>query len=272
MVGKPFLKWAGGKQQLLPQLRKYIPRKFNRYFEPFVGSGALFFDLQPNNATLSDINSELINCYLVVRDNVNRLVKSLKKHKNVSSYYYKVRAVNPNRLSKIERASRFLFLNRTCFNGLYRENKQGEFNVPLGSYKNPDLIQEDKLKMAHALLQRVEILETSYQNVLNRAKKGDFIYLDPPYFPLGGYSDFKRYHKQFFEKKDHEELAKLYGDLDKKGCFVILSNSDTPFTRRLYKKWRTHTVEARRLINCDATKRGKIKELIITNYEPAIFS
>jgi DNA adenine methylase len=264
---KPFLKWAGGKQQLLGYLRQFIPKHYNRYFEPFVGSGALFFDIQPDKATIADINSELVNCYVVVKENVEELIEDLRKYSNSSEYFYKIRSQNPTILSNIERASRFIFLNRTCFNGLYRENKKGEFNVPFGSYKNPDIIQEEKLKIASIALKGVTILEADYKTALKDAKKGDFIYLDPPYFPLGGYSDFKRYHRVFFEKEDHEALANQFEILDKKGCYVMLSNSDTSITRNLYSKWRVSTVQARRLINCDATKRGEITELVVVNYE-----
>lgn len=267
---KPFLKWAGGKQQLLIELRRYIPNYFNNYYEPFLGSGALFFDISPNKAIISDINSDLINCYMIVKNKVDELIENLKKHINSADYFYKMRGKNLTKLSAVEKASRFIYLNRTCFNGLYRENKKGQFNVPFGRYQNPKIVQEESLIKASMLLKKARILKSHYKDVLKNAKKGDLIYLDPPYFPLGGYSDFKRYHKVFFEQKDHEELSDVFEELDRKGCFIILSNSDTTFTRNLYSRWRIHVVMAKRLINCDASRRGKVTEILVTNYEPTL--
>ncbi len=263
---KPFIKWAGGKQQLLTHLIKNVPSNFNCYYEPFVGSGALFFGLKPKEAVISDVNSELVNCYLSVKNTPDELISLLKTHINTPEYFYKVRATKTEGLNNLERASRFLYLNRTCFNGLYRENKLGQFNVPFGKYKNPDIAQEIKIKNASIALKNTKIIEADYKKSLKKAKKGDFIYLDPPYYPLGGYSDFKRYHKVFFERKDHEELASLFELLDKRGCYLMLSNSDTEFTRSLYNKWNLKTLMAKRLINCDATKRGQISEILVTNY------
>jgi len=265
-INKPFIKWAGGKQQILADLLQRMPKTYKRYFEPFCGSGALFFAINPHDATIADINTELINCYVQVKDNVEELIESLKNHVNSKDYFYSIRGKNPISLTNIERASRFLYLNRTCFNGLYRENQKGQFNVPFGSYKNPDFVQENKLRTSNKALQYTDILGANYSESLKKVAKGDFIYLDPPYFPLGGYSDFKRYNKVFFEKKDHVELSHLFAKLDKAGCYVMLSNSDTEFTRELYGKWVIKTVQARRLINCDATKRGLISEILVTNY------
>lgn len=265
--GKQFLKWAGGKQQLLPELAKYIPKSYGRYFEPFLGSGAYFFNVIEGKAFLSDINEDLINCYQVVKNDVEKLIESLKKHENTSEYFYQMRATDTDSLDKLERASRFIFLNRTCFNGLYRVNKSGKFNVPFGKYKNPNIVQEDKLKLASLELKRATIVYSDYKKVLKKAKKNDFIYLDPPYFPLSDYSDFKRYNKEFFYKEDHKELAKIYKELDKLGCKILLSNSDTEFTRDLYKEWNIKTVTAKRMINCIASKRGNVNEILVTNYE-----
>ncbi len=263
---KPFLKWAGGKQQLIKDIAPYAPKKFNRYFEPFVGGGAVFFHLNPGKAVLADVNEELINCYTVIRDNVEALLESLDHHENSSEYFYAMRATEPETLSTIARASRFIYLNRTCFNGLYRVNKKGQFNVPFGKYKNPNFKQTDRLMEAHAALQKVELVIGDFKTVTKEPAKGDFIYLDPPYHPLDGYADFKRYDKNFFGEEDHIILAETFAELSRRGCYVMLSNSDTPFTRELYKNWNVRTVFAKRLINCDATKRKGVNELIVTNY------
>lgn len=262
----PFLKWAGGKTQLLNELLARAPKEFNSYYEPFLGSGALFFALTPHKAYLGDINDELINVFEVVRDKPDELVSSLAKHINTSEAFYLTRALNPNDLSTVERASRFIYLNRTCFNGLYRVNKQGKFNVPFANYKNPNFVQELKIKSASKALKHADIRHESYVNLLKDAQPGDFIYIDPPYHPAGGYSDFKRYNKEGFSEEDQKKLALLYEELHKKGCKVMLSNSDTPFTRKLYSKWNIATLQAKRMINSDASKRGVVTEILVTNY------
>lgn len=265
--GQPFLKWAGGKTQLLNELVSKTPKSFNVYFEPFLGSGALYFALSPQHAVISDINDDLINAFNIVRDHPEELISQLSTLEISKEHYYEIRAQSVDDLSPIDRAARLIYLNRTCFNGLYRVNKSGQFNVPYAYYKNPDVIQAPKIIADSNLLQGAEILHASFENVLKEARGGDFIYLDPPYFPLGGYSDFKRYNKEFFYKEDHERLAQMYNELNDKGCYVMLSNSDTPFTRELYNDWRIETVYAKRMINCDATKRGEIAEIIVTNYD-----
>lgn len=265
--GQPFLKWAGGKTQLLQELVSKVPKSFNIYFEPFLGSGALYFALSPQQAVISDINDDLINAFKIVRDHPEELISQLSTFENSKENFYEIRAQSVNDLSTIERAARLIYLNRTCFNGLYRVNKSGQFNVPYAYYKNPDLIQGPKIMADSDLLQGADILHASFEDVLKEARKHDFIYLDPPYNPLGGYSDFKRYNKEQFHKEDHEKLAQLYNELSDRGCYVMLSNSDTPFTRELYKDWRIETVFAKRMINCDATKRGEVTEIIVTNYD-----
>lgn len=264
---QPFLKWAGGKTQLLNELIKRVPVKYNVYFEPFIGGGALYFAIAPDEAVIADINDDLVNAYLVVRDNPDELLKALSKYKNEKDFYYSVRSQDQHKLSEIERAARLIYLNRTCFNGLYRVNKSGQFNVPFANYKNPNFIQTERILAASEILQNTDVHNAGFEKVLVEAKAGDFIYLDPPYYPKDVYSDFKRYNKEQFHKNDHERLAELYNELTERGCYVMLSNSDTPFTRELYKKWRIDTVYAKRLINKDASKRGEVTEIIVTNYD-----
>lgn len=264
---QPFLKWVGGKTQLLDELIKRVPKEYNVYFEPFIGGGALYFAIAPDEAVLADINDDLVNAYLVVRDNPDELLEALSKYKNEKDFYYSVRSQDQKSLSEIERAARLLYLNRTCFNGLYRVNKSGQFNVPFANYKNPNFVQTERIEAASQILQNTDIHHAGFEKVLVEAKAGDFIYLDPPYYPKDVYSDFKRYNKEQFHTNDHERLAELYNELTERGCFVMLSNSDTPFTRELYKKWRVDTVYAKRLINKDASKRGEVTEIIVTNYD-----
>ena len=274
---KPFIKWVGGKRQLLKQFKLmslYPPKDFNpkkaKYFEPFVGGGAVFFDLLPLKAVLSDLNSELVITYNVIKDDVEKLIKSLKKHKYDKEYFLKVRAKDTKKLSNVERASRFIYLNKTCFNGMYRVNKSGKFNVPFGSQKNPLICDEENLLKVSDALKNVKIIEQDYKQVLKDAKKGDFVYFDPPYYPLNRTSSFTGYTADGFLEKEQEELRDTYLELHKKGCFVMLSNSNTEFIKKLYsnldKKIKIHEVAANRMINSDATKRGKIKEVLVINY------
>jgi DNA adenine methylase len=270
-----FVKWAGGKGQLLEQFKPLFPQKFNRYLEPFLGSGAVFFYIIQNfklkEIIISDINEELINTYKIVKNDVERLIVELKQHKEYHTaegkpYYLTIRATNPNELPPLERAARFIYLNKTCFNGLYRVNSKGGFNVPMGSYKNPDIIQEEKLRIASKLLTNVNIKVMSFEKVLNLAKKEDFIYFDPPYYPLKKGKSFTTYTKDAFLDKEQELLAEVFKKLDKKGCYVMLSNSDTKFIKELYHKYPINFVQATRMINSNATNRGKINEVVITNY------
>lgn len=265
---KPFIKWAGGKSQLLPVLRKIIPDSFGSYFEPFLGGGALFFDLGPSSAILSDTNAELINCYRIIKKTPQKLISALLKFKINEKDFYAVRAQNPIKLSSLDRAARFLYLNKTCFNGLYRVNKQGRFNTPFGHYKNANLVDEENLFKASHLLQDANIrCMDYYELLLAEARSGDFVYFDPPYLPIGKYSDFKRYTKDFFYEEDHKKLASLFGILDERGCKVLLSNSYHPTVVDLYKRYNIRIVQASRFINCKGDKRGAISEAIISNFE-----
>ena len=273
---KPFVKWVGGKRQLLKQFRDlglYPPENFdpitNTFFEPFVGGGAVFFDLLPETAYLSDLNNELVVTYNVIKNDVENLIKSLKKHKLDKEYFLKIRAQNPEKLSDLNIASRFIYLNRTCFNGMYRVNSKGGFNVPFGKYTNPLICDEVNLRKASKALKNVEIKKQDYKEVLKKAKKGDFIYFDPPYYPVSKTSSFTSYTSESFLDKEQIELRDTFVELHKRGCFVMLSNSDTPFINKIYsepKGLRITKVQAGRAINSDASKRGKITEVLVTNY------
>ena len=273
---KPFVKWVGGKRQLLRQFRElglYPPEDFNpitnTYYEPFVGGGAVFFDLLPKNAELSDLNNELVITYNVIKNNVDELIQSLQKHIYDKEYYLEVRAKKIDDLSDVEVASRFIFLNRTGFNGLYRVNKSGQFNVPFGRYNNPVICDEDNLRRVSDALQDVTITHHDYKNVLKAAKSGDFIYLDPPYYPINATSSFTSYTAEGFLEKEQTELRDTFVKLHKKGCFVMLSNSDTPFINELYSGLDGITINkitAGRAINSKGSGRGKITEVLVTNY------
>lgn len=273
---KPFVKWVGGKRQLLKQFRRmnlYPPEKFNprtgRYFEPFVGGGAVFFDLLPEKAFLSDLNSELVATYNVIKNDVEFLIKHLKQHRNTKEYFIKTRAQKIGKLTDIEIASRFIYLNRTCFNGLYRVNSNGDFNVPFAGNKNPLICDEINLRKISKSLKFVEIKNQDYKEILKKAKKGDFVYLDPPYYPISKTSSFTSYTKESFLKKEQLELRDTFVELHKRGCFVMLSNSDTPFINKIYSDIRgvnIAKVQAGRMINSKASGRGKITEVLVTNY------
>ena len=257
ITAKPFVKWAGGKTQLLSELLKYIPDHYNKYIEPFVGGGALFFKLQPQFAILSDSNCELINLYKVVRDYPGRLIKELKTYRVSEKEYYYHRDIDPLDLKEIERAARFVYLNKICYNGLYRVNKSGKFNVPYGRNENVRLIDEENINATSAVLRNTELYCGDYISIVEHyAKKGDFIYLDPPYYPAGGYSDFKRYTKEFFYESDHIELRDLFNRLVIKGCKVLLTNSDSTFVHNLYKKYEQVSIPTKRLISCDSKTRN----------------
>lgn len=273
---KPFVKWVGGKRQLLKQFRDgnfYPPEKFdakkNAYFEPFVGGGAVFFDLLPEKAFLSDLNFELVTTYRVIRDNVEALIASLKKHKYNKEYFLQIRSKNPKELPDISAASRFIYLNRTGFNGMYRVNKAGIFNIPFGKYSNPLICDEVNLRKVSEALRGVQIEHEDYKAVLKKAKKGDFIYFDPPYYPLSKTASFTAYTNEGFLDKEQTELRDVFVELHKRGCFVMLSNSDAPFINKIYsgiKGVNIHKVQAGRAINSKASGRGKVSEVLITNY------
>ena len=261
---RPFVKWAGGKAQLLKEIVKYLP-KYEHYCEPFVGGGAVFFALTPKKAFLSDSNGELINAYQVVRDSVEDLMHVLEKYPNDKDFYLSVRAQNPLELSNVARAARFIYLNKTCFNGLYRVNKRNIFNVPFGNYKSPKICDKGVLRNASKALQGVELTATYFDNALSEVHDNSFVYLDPPYLPVSETS-FVSYSKKGFDLEDHERLAQVYEELDRKGVKVMLSNSDTEWALDRYKDFRVVEVQSPRNINSKGDGRGKVKELIVINY------
>lgn len=269
----PFLKWAGGKGQMLKQYEVFFPEKFNNYLESFIGGGAVFFYLHHTGRLnsgkriiLIDSNDELVNCYLAIKENVNELIGVLSSSKfvNREDVYYKIRKDEPR--DKFERAARTIYLNKTCFNGLYRVNSQNKFNVPFGGYKNPLICDNENLMAVSRVLQNVEILCADFERCLEFAKRGDFIYFDPPYQPLSKTSSFISYTKAPFSEKDQHRLHIVFKELNKIGCNLMMSNSDTHLIRKLYKDFRIEVVYAKRAINCKASGRGEISELVILNY------
>ncbi len=266
----PLVKWVGGKRQLMPELLKNMPISFKRYFEPFIGGGALFFELQPYNAYISDMNEELINLYCVVRDNVFELITDLNRHKITKEYYLKIRNLDRTKkykkLTNVQRASRFIYLNRTCFNGLYRVNSKGEFNVPFGHYKNPKIIDVDNLLNCSSLLKNTEIKHADFSAMLEYAQKGDFVYFDPPYVPLNETSSFTSYTKNRFDLDMQIKLKEVCDELNSMGVKFMLSNSDTAVINELYSNYRIEKVLASRQVNANADGRGKITEVLVRNY------
>ncbi|MEI6441741.1 MAG: DNA adenine methylase [Nostocales cyanobacterium ELA583] len=264
---RPFLKWAGGKTRLISQYQDYFPQDYKTYYEPFLGGGAIFFYLQPSQAVLTDINADLIITYRCVRDHLEKLIALLQKHKqgHNSEYYYDIRNYQPGK--DLEKAARFIYLNKTCFNGLYRVNSQGKFNVPVGKYKNPGICQEEVLKVASIALKKVEIKHANFEEVLNYATdSNDFVYFDPPYYPLSPTSNFTAYSNFCFDENQQIKLRDIFMKLANKGVKVMLSNSDCLFIRDLYSGFTIHTISAARSINSNAQRRGKITEVLVTSY------
>lgn len=274
---KPFVKWAGGKRQLIPILNENLPETFGTYFEPFLGGGALLFHMlaesQRQKCSISDLNSDLVLSYTTIRDRVESLITSLKNHeknyqKDSKTYYYSVRESNPR--SQIEKTSRLLFLNRTCFNGLYRVNSKGKFNVPLGKYANPNIVNEDNLRSVSGILQssKVSIKCRDFEAVLRDSKKGDLVYFDPPYQPVSDTANFTSYTNKDFTYDDLSRLAELCKNLDSKGCKVLLSNSNSKEVADLFssKPWKVSKIRANRSINSNSKKRTGHFELLIKNY------
>jgi DNA adenine methylase len=261
------LKWVGGKTQLLEQMRPLMPPAFKRYYEPFVGGAAVFFDLRGRlpklPATLSDVNAELVNTYLAVRDHVDEVIEALGKHKYESDYYYEVRAQDPSKLTPPKRAARTIFLNKTGYNGLYRVNRSGRFNVPFGRFTNPVWCDPENLRACSDALKGVTIENGDFSRVLETAKKGDFVYFDPPYVPLSTTSDFTAYIPGGFGAEEQQKLADVFAELAKRGVHVMLSNSDTPFVRKLYAAFDIQVVYASRSVNSNGKGRGKLCEVVV---------
>lgn len=262
----PFLKWAGGKGRLLSQFASLFPTRFGHYFEPFVGAGAVYFHLQPGRATLSDTNPDLITCYEVVQQDTESLIELLRMYRHDRDFYYHVRDLDAGALSPVQRAARMIFLNKTCFNGLWRVNRSGRFNVPFGDYKNPKILDEDNLHAVSAALSGARLERRPFEAVLAEARRGDFVYFDPPYHPVSATASFTSYGADDFKPADQERLAVTFQELDRMGCKVMLSNSDTPFVNQLYEGFRVEKVWAPRAINRDGSKRGAVSEVVVLNY------
>jgi len=271
---EPFLKWAGGKTQLLGQLDRFFPGQFKTYYEPFVGSAAAFFHLRRTRtwfpAWLADSNAELVNCYQMVRDKAQTLIPLLKHHQREHGkhHYYDIRGQNPETLTKVQRAARLIYLNKTCYNGLHRVNAKGEFNVPMGSYSNPRIVDEETLKAASKALKDATLCVGDFSAVLDTASRNDLIYFDPPYYTEGnGFTSYSvsASGKNVFGAEEHRRLLEVVKELSERDCHVVISNSDTEYIRRLYKNFNIHVVHARRAINSNGNGRGTVTELIITN-------
>lgn len=265
---KPILKWAGGKTQMLDSLLPHIPLTYGKYIEPFFGGGALFFAVQPDNAVISDSNPELINMYRQIADHADEIISCLYKYENTRNMFYTVRNLDWQSISAVEAAARTIYLNKTCFNGLYRVNKNGFFNVPFGNYTKPKICDPNLLRKASAVLKKATIVQDDYIAVLEQyAKSGDFIFLDPPYLPISKYSDFKRYTKEQFQEKDHIELARLVKRLYQKGCYVILTNSNHPLVHELYSDFELEVVQTKRYISCNGNNRNG-EDVIVKAFPP----
>ncbi len=274
-LAQPFLKWAGGKRQLLPAIKEYLPRRFTQYYEPFIGAGAVLFSLQPKKSIINDTNSELINCYRVIKDNPEELLDLCEEHraKNSKEYFYLLREQDRRNdfqdRSPVERAARIIYLNKTCFNGLFRVNSSGQFNVPYGNYSNPVIADPGVIKSVSAYLNQrdVRILEGDFAKAISTARKGAFVYFDPPYHPISDTSSFTGYSVNGFGEKEQIRLKEVCDKLTERGCQVLVSNSAASLIKELYSdpKYEIVEVKASRAINAVASKRGRINELLIHN-------
>ena len=272
---QPFTKWTGGKRQLLGELRSYMPETYGRYFEPFVGGGALFFDLAPEQAVINDFNEELINAYRQIKNNPAELINLLIKHKenNSKDYYLELRSADRDgrisRMTGVERAARILYMLRVDFNGLYRVNSKNQFNVPYGRYKNPKIVDVDLLYQISEYLNEndIEILQTDFAEAVKDAQTGDFVYFDPPYIPLNETSSFTSYTHEGFSYEEQIRLRNTFKELTERGVYAMLSNSSSPLVEELYKDFNIYFVEAQRTNGAKSSSRGKISEIIVTNYD-----
>lgn len=270
----PVVKWVGGKRQLLDEISPLIPKKVSSYCEPFLGGGAVLFALQPKKALVNDINSELMLVYETIRDEPDLLIEALRRHQNTPEYYYEMREIDRDKekfqtLSKVERASRLIYLNKTCYNGLFRVNSSGEFNSPFGHYKNPTIVNEPVIRAVHRYFSanQITFYHEDFELVLAKVGKGGFVYLDPPYDPVSDTANFTGYNKGGFDRKEQIRLKECCDDLTKRGIKFLLSNSATPFIRGLYHDYNITIVNAKRAINSVGAKRGNVEEVLICNYE-----
>lgn len=262
LIATPFVKWVGGKRSILSEIKSFFPDNFDNYFEPFVGGGAIFFDLAKPNSFISDLNLELITTYLVIKQDVTSLVSALTEHKQNHSeeYYYNIRSQQFLE-SAVGVAARFIYLNKTCYNGLYRVNSKNEFNSPFGKYKNPNIVDEVNLNLCHHYLQNVDIKYQSFNKI--RPEKNDLVYFDPPY-----HNSFLGYNSNMFDESKQIELRHFCDELTKQGVRFALSNSDTDFIRNQYRQYNSFEITAPRFVNCKADNRKGGKELLILNYDP----
>lgn len=271
----PFVKWVGGKRQLMPSIVELLPGniKEHQYIEPFVGGGALFFHMQPENAVINDSNGELINVYQVIKNYPEELIFDLKKHINTADYFYKIRALDRTdafkKLTSIQRASRVIYLNKTCFNGLYRVNNAGEFNVPFGRYKNPNIVNEPTIMAVNRYLNSSNIIiaNDDYEEVLRQADEKAFVYLDPPYHPISESSNFTGYVQGGWNMSDQIRLREACDALHSKGVKFLQSNSSSPFIKDQYRNYKIISVKANRAVNSNGAERGEIDEVLIKNYD-----
>lgn len=270
----PVVKWAGGKRQLLDEILPRMPRRISLYCEPFLGGGAVLFARQPKNAMVNDLNGDLMLVYEVIRDDVEALICSLRQHENTAEYFYRIREFDRDKefyrsLSRVEKASRLLYLNRTCYNGLFRVNASGEFNTPFGRYKNPTIVNEPVLRAVSRYLSaaHVRLLHEDFADTLRRVPEGGFAYLDPPYDPVSDTASFTGYSRGGFGREDQRRLRECCDDLTRRGVKFLLSNSSTEFIRELYAAYTVETVHATRAVNADAAGRGAVEEVLIRNYE-----
>lgn len=269
----PVVKWVGGKRQLLSEISPLLPKRITSYCEPFLGGGAVLFSIQPSKAIVNDLNSDLITVYEVIRDDVEELIDNLKKHENSSEYFYTIRDMDRNKetyaaMSKVERASRLIYLNKTCFNGLFRVNSSGEFNSPFGHYKNPNIVNEPVLRAVNKYFSssNITFCNEDFAVTLGRISKGSFVYLDPPYDPVSDTANFTGYNRGGFDRNEQIRLKQCCDELTQRGVKFMLSNSATTFIKELYKDYDISIVQAKRAINSDASKRGAIEEVLIINY------
>ena len=276
LKGKPFVKWAGGKRQIMKDIKKYIPDNYSTYYEPFVGGGAVFFELAPKKAVLNDYNKELMNVFECIKDEIRfeKMCNELNHHEanHSEEYYYKIRDLDKdkkkfNKLVDYKRAARTIYLNKACFNGLYRVNSKNEFNVPYGKKEKVNTYEGQNLGIVHCILNfnDIELLSTDFEEAVKNAKKGDFIYFDPPYD--SDTSTFNSYTEDGFGKEEQVRLFELFEKLDKKGCYIMLSNHNTKLIRDLYKNYNINVIKAKRNINANGKKRGNVEEVLITNYK-----
>ena len=269
----PVVKWVGGKRQLLQEITPLLPKQITTYCEPFLGGGAVLFSIQPSHAIVNDLNESLMTVYEVIRDDVETLIDSLKKHENTSEYFYTIRDIDRNKvfyqsMSKVEKASRLIYLNKTCFNGLFRVNASGEFNSPFGRYKNPNIVNESVLRAVSNYFNsnNIAFYNEDFSETLRRVENGGFVYLDPPYDPVSDTACFTGYNKGGFSRNEQIRLKQCCDELTERNIKFMLSNSSTSFIKDLYQDYHITTVQAKRSINSNASKRGAIEEVLITNY------